>query len=101
MDQELLAIIATDFKKSDQAEVIRALTSITLAHVMAASAYNLRNTRMAVLYLAQGNLEEVISFTESAKFDFRDVILWAIEEKNKGTKDKKIRLGRPCGEYSE
>ena len=77
MEKDLLEAIANDFQESDRAAAIRELESITLDHVMAQSAYNLRNTRFSVLYLAKGDLNELRTLTQSAKFDFRDVIMWA------------------------
>ena len=81
MNKEILDIIDKDFELECREAVMKQLLSIELRHVMAKSAYNLNNTRMSILYLAKGNLKEVMSLTESAKSDFRDVIMWAIQEK--------------------
>ncbi|MGY3795723.1 hypothetical protein [Aquimarina sp. 433] len=81
MDQEILDIVDKDFALDFRESVIKELSSIELKHVMAESEYNLKNTRMAILYLAQGNIDEVIELTKQAKIDFRDVIMWATQEK--------------------
>lgn len=49
---------------------------------MAESEHNLRNTRLAILKLAEGDLSRVEELTESAKVDFRDIIYWASEKYN-------------------
>ena len=81
MDKELLQTIECDFIEIERPLVLKELFSIGLHHVMAASEYNLRNTRFAVLKLAKGDLNVVTSMTQSAKTDFRDVIMWAGQEK--------------------
>lgn len=83
MNEKILKTIEEEFEKSQIELVKNELKSITLKHVMAESEYNLNNTRMSVLFLAKGNLKEVINLTESAKTDFRDVIMWATQEKQK------------------
>lgn len=81
MDKILTDIILNDFKPKDVDLVINELSSITLKHVMAESEYNLLNTRFAILKLAKGNIEQVKEFTKCAKIDFRDVIMWSMQEK--------------------
>ena len=81
MNKEILDYIDKDFELEFREAVIEQLLSIELRHVMAKSAYNLNNTRMSILYLAKGNVKEVITLTERAKIDFRDVIMWAIQDK--------------------
>lgn len=81
MDKILTDIILNDFKPKDVDLVINELSSITLKHVMAESEYNLLNTRFAILKLAKGNIEQVKEFTKCAKIDFRDVIMWSIQDK--------------------
>lgn len=81
MDKILTDIILNDFKPKDVDLVINELSSITLKHVMAESKYNLLNTRFAILKLAKGNIEQVKEFTKCAKIDFRDVIMWSMQEK--------------------
>ena len=83
MNENILKVIEQEFEDSQIELVINELKSITLKHVMAESEYNLNNTRMSVLYLAKGNLKEIINLTKSAKSDFRDVIMWATQEKLK------------------
>jgi len=78
--KDIVDIINRDFKSEEVVLVINALSSITLNHVMAASEYNLKNTRLSILKLAKGNINEVIELTKSAKMDFRDVIMWATQE---------------------
>ncbi|MEW7279320.1 hypothetical protein ABW636_12065 [Aquimarina sp. 2201CG1-2-11] len=81
MDQIIIDIIDRDFNLAEKELVINELLSIDLSHVMAASEYNLKNTRLAILKLAKGELSEVIELTKRAKIDFRDVIMWAMQEK--------------------
>ncbi|WP_299435590.1 hypothetical protein [uncultured Aquimarina sp.] len=80
MEKNVIDIINRDFKSEEVMLVINELSSITLNHVMAASEYNLKNTRVSILKLAKGNINEVIELTKSAKIDFRDVIMWATQE---------------------
>ena len=81
MDKILTDIIYKDFKPEEVDFVINELSSITLKDVMAESEYNLLNTRFAILKLAKGNLEQVKEFTKCAKIDFRDVIMWSMQDK--------------------
>ncbi len=80
MEKNVIDIINRDFKSEEVMLVINELSSITLNHVMAASEYNLKNTRISILKLAKGDVNEVIELTKSAKIDFRDVIMWATQE---------------------
>lgn len=80
MDKILTEIIYKDFKPNEVKSVIDELSSITLKDVMAESDYNLLNTRFAILKLAKGNIEQVKEFTKCAKIDFRDVIMWSIQD---------------------
>jgi hypothetical protein len=77
MTDKVIERINLDFEEEQRPLVIYELFSIESKHVMAESQYNLDNTRLAILKLAQGDLQHVIYFTEKAKIDFRDVILWA------------------------
>lgn len=81
MDKEILKLIDESFEFEFREAVLKELLSIKLKHVMAQSEYNLKNTRMSILYLAKGNLDEVVELTKRAKTDFRDVIMWATQEK--------------------
>ncbi|TDO24180.1 hypothetical protein [Pedobacter duraquae] len=81
LSTQLIELIQAQFKTADQQLVQDQLISIELRHVMAESAYNLNNTRNAVLFLAKGDLKSVIQLTEAAKIDFRDVISWAVSDK--------------------
>ena len=81
MDKIILDNINKDFKADEIELVIQELSSITLDHVMAQSEHNLKNTRLAILKLSKGNLKDVIEFTKNAKIDFRDVIMWSMQEK--------------------
>ena len=81
MDLTIIDSIDKDFDSAEKELVINELLSIDLSHVMAASEYNLKNTRLAILKLAKGELREVIELTKRAKIDFRDVIMWAMQEK--------------------
>lgn len=89
MEKEILDCIANNFKPAFRESAIKELLSIELKHVMAESAYNLYNTRMSILYLAQGNIKDLIDLTEKAKIDFRDVIMWASEERSKAKTSQK------------
>lgn len=80
MDKILTEIIYKDFKPNEVKSVIDELSSITLKDVIAESEYNLLNTRFAILKLAKGNVAQVIEFTKCAKIDFRDVIMWSIQD---------------------
>ncbi len=80
MDKIIVNSIHQNFKAEDIELVINELSSITLDHVMAASKYNLKNTRLSILKLAKGDANEVIELTKRAKIDFRDVIMWATRE---------------------
>ncbi len=80
MDKIITDRVHQNFKTEDIELVIDELSSITLNHVMAASEYNLKNTRLSILKLAKGDVNEVIELTKSAKIDFRDVIMWAMQE---------------------
>ncbi len=86
MEKEILKFINESFVFEFREAVLKELLSIKLEHVMAQSEYNLKNTRMSILYLAKGNLDEVAELTKRAKTDFRDVIMWAAQEK--GLKNK-------------
>lgn len=81
MNKELLEKISQEFKEEQIELVKEELSSIKLSHVMAESEYNLNNTRFSILKLAKGDLNEVIDLTKAAKIDFRDVIMWAMQEK--------------------
>lgn len=83
MDTEIQNIIDQDFELEHREEAKQELLSLELKHVMAESEHNLRNARMAILYLAKGNLDIVKEMTHFAKIDFRDVILWASEERKR------------------
>jgi hypothetical protein len=77
MDKKILDIINHDFSEEQKEHVLNELSSIGLNHVMAASEYNSENTRLSILKLAKGDLDQVIDLTKRAKIDFRDVIMWA------------------------
>lgn len=80
-DKQIMDYISLDFRPEEIESVINLLSSITLNHVMAQSEYNLKNTRLAILKLAKGNVNDVVEFTKCAKIDFRDVIMWTMQEK--------------------
>lgn len=80
MNKTILEIINQDFKHSEKVFVIHELSTITLQHVMAESEINLNNTRLAILKLAKVNIQDVSEFTKAAKIDFRDVIMWSMQE---------------------
>jgi hypothetical protein len=72
--------IAETFRKEDHDAVTEQLLSLELKHVMANSEWNLENARMAVLKLSKGDLTELRNYIACAKVDFRDVIMWAMED---------------------
>ena len=80
MHETLLELIDSTFAAAEREEVISALDSITLDHVMARCETNLYNTRHAVLQLSHGNLKDLKYYVDRARQDFRDVIYWAGEE---------------------
>ena len=81
MDQIVIDTINQDFHSEEAVLVTDELFSIGLHHVMAKSEGNLRNTRLSILQLAKGDANQVTELTKRAKIDFRDVILWATQEK--------------------
>ena len=81
MKQEIIDLINKDFSKEKRKIVTQCLSSINLTHVMAESEYNLENTLLSILYLADGNIDSIIELTERAKIDFRDVMLWTQQRK--------------------
>ena len=83
MQKKIIDIIYQDFPEEKRGTVIECLSTIDLTHVMAESEYNLENTLLSILYLAKGNVDEVIQLTEAAKKDFRDVIYWATLERSR------------------
>ena len=83
MDSEIQNIIDQDFELEYREEAKRELLCLELKHVMAESEHNLRNARMSILYLAKGNLDIIKEMTHFANIDFRDVILWASEERKR------------------
>jgi hypothetical protein len=80
LNSTILDMINRDFQEDQRALVTQELSSIKKHHVMAESDYNLENTRASILTLAKGNLNQVITLTKAAKIDFRDVILWAMQD---------------------
>lgn len=88
LNPDIQATIQCDFTPEDQAAVEQELLSIELKHVMAESQWNLDNTLSAILYLAKGDVNQVIELTAFAKIDFRDVFYWASMEKKKATTKK-------------
>ena len=83
MQKKIINTIYQDFPEEKRGTVIKCLSTINLTHVMAESESNLENTLLSILYLAQGNVDEVIKLTEVAKVDFRDVIYWATLKRNR------------------
>ena len=77
MEVEINNIIEKNFPVKKRQKVNNLINSITLDHVMAQSEYNLYNTRMAVLHLANGDLNQIKEMVVAAKQDFRDVIMSA------------------------
>ncbi len=80
LSKSIMAYIKETFKKDQHTLVKWELESIRLEHVMAESECNLENTRLAVLKLSKGSLEDLRTYVSFAKKDFRDVIMWAMED---------------------
>ena len=78
MNKILLDIINFDFKEEERELVILELSSIGLQHVWDSDT-NLESTRLSILRLAKGDVNEIVNLTKKAKVDFRDVIMWANE----------------------
>ncbi len=83
LDEALKTKIRNEFNQEEFLAVKEALLSVSLAHVMANSEYNLNNTRHAIVQLAQGNMDVLKNMVDAAKLDFRNVILWASEQEHK------------------
>ena len=66
MERKILDTIDKDFQENERSAVIDCLSSIELDDV-----------RMAILTLAKGNVDSVVSLTECATKDYRDVLMWA------------------------
>lgn len=77
MTKRVLVYIQQSFNEEERELVMQELTSIGLSHVMANSEANLEATQLAILKLANTDVEEVRRLTKAAKEDFRDVIMWA------------------------
>ncbi len=75
----ILDKIQKDYPSEQQELVISLLSSISLHDVMANSEINLLNTRLAVLHISVGKIDDLKHYLNAAKTDFRDVILWALE----------------------
>lgn len=80
LNKKILNIIEKDFTKNQQKLVIGTLSSISLENTMN-DVVNLENTQCSILKLARGNIQTVITLTAHTKIDFRDIILWASQEK--------------------
>jgi hypothetical protein len=80
MKNEIGTIINEQFSDKDRELVTKELETISIEHVMAQSAENLKNTQVAILKLAKGDVNEIIRLVECAINDFRDVIYWASME---------------------
>ena len=81
MDEKTINVINEQFSREEAQIVINELNSIGLHHVMANSETNLTNTHLSILKLAKGDVDEVVALTKHAKIDFRDVIMWATQER--------------------
>ena len=80
MTEKVLVYIQQSFNEEERVLVMQELTSIGLSDVMANSEANLEATQLAILKLANADVEEVRRLTKAAKEDFRDVIMWASED---------------------
>lgn len=79
MDKAVKDKIEEYFKADEIVQITNALLSITTEHTWD-SEYNLKNTRLSILKLAKGNINEVLELTNCTKTDFRDVVIWATQE---------------------
>lgn len=80
MRQQTKDLIQSDFSENQWELVEQELLSIEEKHTMNGE-YNLFNTRMAVLILAKGDIEQVKIQVEQSKIDFRDVVMSAMYTK--------------------
>ena len=80
MDKQVIKLVNQQFSEEEASQVLNELRKISLDDVMARSQINLRNTHLAVLKLAKGDLDQLFNYVKSARKDFRDVIYWAGEE---------------------
>ena len=79
MEQKIVDIINNDYSEEKRKTIVEYLLSIKLSHVWDSN-YNLENTLLSILYLANGDSNVVIELTEKVKVDFRDIIYWATEK---------------------
>ena len=80
MDKQVIKLVNRQFSERDASQVLNELRRISLDDGIGGSEDNLRNTHMAILKLAKGDLDQVCNYVESARKDFRDVIYWASED---------------------
>ena len=80
MDKQVIKLVNRQFSERDASQVLNELRRISLDDGIGGSGDNLRNTHMAILKLAKGDLDQVCNYVESARKDFRDVIYWASED---------------------
>ncbi len=81
MNKKIIENINIDFSEEERELVISELSSLKRSNAMASSEYNLYHTRFSILKLAKWDINKVIEFTKFAKIDFRDVIMWAMQDK--------------------
>lgn len=80
MNTNIDAKISEMFSPSDLDEALSLVKSIDKDMTMESEG-NLENTRLAVVTLSKGSLDELRHYVNRAKQDFRDVVMWAHEEK--------------------
>ena len=80
MTREIDKLIREHFPEGDHPEVLSELARLSAEEVMAGSEFNLNNARCAAIYLSGGNIEDLRRYIDAAKVDFRDVIMWAMQQ---------------------
>lgn len=73
LSAKIMRRIQTDFNPNDQQKVIELLATYGLQ----SHEREPERVRMAILYLAQGDIKQVQNYVRSAKWDYRDVLHWA------------------------
>ena len=77
MDKEVIRSVKLQFSHREAAQVLSELQKISLSSIASRSEKNLLNAHLAILKLAEGDLQQVSYYVGCARKDFRDVIYWA------------------------
>lgn len=76
MPPDVIAKIEADFQAVDRIKVIKALENLRTD--LQSEGYRVVR---CVLYLAQGDMQQLDHYVERARYDWRDVIYWAEYDK--------------------